>query len=268
MVGSTVETNMKNMEPFPGLIDEGKGPILLFVHGFPDTPQVWRSVIDLLKDRYRCIAPTLPGFGLDDGNPSPDYTVEGKRTFIQNVLDHLNITEKVTPVVFDHGGPFGLHWAVHHPDRVARLIVMNTLVSPLYKWHIWAKLWRTPGVGEFAMRTLTWPMFWLSVRVGAWDIPRAPMREAYDALTPAFKKNALGLYRATDPELFIDVVPRLEALSKQCEIMVIWGEKDPYIEKEFAHRYFAKQVEMLPECGHWCMVQNPAKVAELISNFV
>ncbi len=45
------------------LLEEGSGPPVLLLHGNPDTSELWRGVTSRLKERYRCLAPDLPGFG-------------------------------------------------------------------------------------------------------------------------------------------------------------------------------------------------------------
>jgi pimeloyl-ACP methyl ester carboxylesterase len=45
------------------LVEEGSGPPILFLHGNPDSADMWRAVIVSLREQFRCLAPDLPGFG-------------------------------------------------------------------------------------------------------------------------------------------------------------------------------------------------------------
>mgnify|MGYP001763324098 CR=1 FL=1 len=58
-------------------VDEGRGPLLLLLHGNPTWSFVWRDVIGRLSDRFRCIAPDLPGFGLSCWRFSETWDVPG-----------------------------------------------------------------------------------------------------------------------------------------------------------------------------------------------
>jgi pimeloyl-ACP methyl ester carboxylesterase len=59
----------------------------------------------------------------------------------------------------DFGGPWGLMWAAAHPDAFASATLVNTGVLLDYRWHHYAKVWRTPGLGELFQATTTRPAF-------------------------------------------------------------------------------------------------------------
>jgi pimeloyl-ACP methyl ester carboxylesterase len=82
------------------------------------------------------------------------------------------------------------------------------------------------------------------------------------------KNEVLRLYRATDPQAFIGWEEKLLALTAHKPTMVIWGDRDPYIDKRFAERFGAQTVVHLPDIGHWVPVEAAEKTAQLISQFV
>ena len=65
------------------------------------------------------------------------------------------MTAPIDLVVHDFGGLFGLAWAVRHPERVRRLAILNTMFFPDYRWHFWARVWRTPLLGELSLAVST-----------------------------------------------------------------------------------------------------------------
>src|SRR6201999_3255991 len=108
-------------------IDEGAGrPVVLF-HGEPTWSYLWRKVIPpLLDEDHRVIAPDLPGFGRSDKPIDEDwYTYDRFTAAMADLLETLDLRD-ATFVMHDWGGPIGLRLAVEHPDRVSRLVMMDT----------------------------------------------------------------------------------------------------------------------------------------------
>jgi len=102
------------------------GPALLLLHGFPSASHMFRELIPLLADRFRLVAPDLPGFGQSDMPPRSKFTY---------TFDHLaGIMSRFTQVVdlkrfamyvFDYGAPTGFRIAVNHPERITAIISQN-----------------------------------------------------------------------------------------------------------------------------------------------
>jgi haloalkane dehalogenase len=108
-------------------IDEGSGSTVLCFHGEPSWSYLYRHMLDrLVETGHRVVCPDLVGFGRSDKPTDQSwYTYERHVDVVTRHLDRLGL-EDVTVVVQDWGGPIGLRWAVEHPDRVARLVVLNT----------------------------------------------------------------------------------------------------------------------------------------------
>ena len=106
-------------------IDEGQGDTILFVHGTPSWSFDFRNIIKGLKDNYRCMAIDHIGFGLSDKPEQYDYSTQNHSKSLEKfVLDkQLN---NITLVVHDFGGPIGLNFAIQNPEKVKRLVVMNS----------------------------------------------------------------------------------------------------------------------------------------------
>ena len=249
------------------ILTRGEGPPVLFVHGNPDSSDIWTPLIDRLPG-YRCVALDLPGFGRTNVPDNFHFSLPELADFIERAVNQANITEPVHLVVHDFGGPFGFAWAVSHPEKVRSICVMNTTFFSDYRWHRWAKVWRTPILGEISMATMNWPLFMKTMRQSLKNVSDAHIRKTYDAITPQMKKTVLKLYRATDPENFKGWEDRLLALTARVPTLVLWGDRDPYISPRFAERFGATKVVHFAQTGHWLMLEHPDEVATEIKNFL
>ena len=113
-------------------IDEGRGDPVVMVHGTPTWSFLYRHVVKGLSKNYRCIAPDHIGFGLSDKPQGWSYTIEAQAKNLQVLLDSLDL-EDITLVVHDFGGPIGLSYAIENPEKVSRLVIMNTWLWSLKK---------------------------------------------------------------------------------------------------------------------------------------
>ncbi|BCT92341.1 haloalkane dehalogenase [Lysobacter helvus] len=116
-------------------LDEGPrdGEVVVMLHGNPSWSYYWRHLVTGLRDRYRVIVPDHVGMGLSD---KPDdaayrYTLQSRVDDLATLLDTLGIDGPVTLVVHDWGGMIGMGWAMAHPARVRRWVVLNTAMFPL-----------------------------------------------------------------------------------------------------------------------------------------
>jgi haloalkane dehalogenase len=112
---------------------------VVFLHGNPTSSYLWRDVIPHVRELARCIAPDLIGMGDSDklDDPGPDsYRFAEHRDFLDGLLDHLDVGDRVTFVVHDWGSALGFDWANRHRDRVAGLAYMEAIVRPL-RWDAW-----------------------------------------------------------------------------------------------------------------------------------
>jgi len=108
-------------------LDEGEGQPVVFFHGEPTWSYLWRKVIPPVRDAgFRCIAPDYAGFGRSDKPTDVGwYTYDRHVAQMAALLEELDLRE-ATVVVHDWGGPIGLRLAVEHPDRIAKIVIMET----------------------------------------------------------------------------------------------------------------------------------------------
>ena len=249
----------------------GHGAPALFLHGNPDSSRVWSAILDRLAPRYRCMAPDLPGFGRSDCDPDRwDFSLDGMARWVDGVVTGLGVDQPVHLVVHDFGGVYGLAWAVKHPDRVRSLAITNTLFHADYRWHFWARIWRTRGLGELSMQVFSLPLIGraaarLSIKAGSRKLPLDEIDRMYDEWGPRTRETVLRLYRATDPERFAGWESKMVELAGRVPSLVLWGDHDPYIPKRYAERFGAREVVHLAECGHWVPSEEPEHVSQYLA---
>lgn len=111
-------------------VDEGSGAPIVMVHGNPAWSFLYRRLITRFSDRYRCVAPDHIGFGLSDKPTDWSYRPKDHADNLAALIDYLEL-EGITLVVQDWGGPIGLSYALDNPERIDRLVILNTWMWPV-----------------------------------------------------------------------------------------------------------------------------------------
>lgn len=243
------------------VVEAGNGTPTLFLHGNPDSSDVWDAVIPTVSKHYRCIAPDLPGFGRSIAPDDFDYSLDGMSSWVDDFVTSLGIDEPVNLVVHDIGGPFGLSWAVRNPDKIRSIAIMNTVFHADYRWHLFGRLWRTPIVGEMVQALTSRRGFMREIKRASRKLTRAHINRTYDLITPSVKRMMLKWYRAADPRNFAGWEESLRGVVARKPSLVLWGAHDPYIDGGYATRFGAREVAFVPESGHWLPAEAPGVVA-------
>jgi pimeloyl-ACP methyl ester carboxylesterase len=236
---------------------DGGAPVV-YVHGVPTSSDDWLPFLE----RTGGFALDLPGFGRS-GKPSDfPYSIEGYAGFLDAWLSEAGV-DRYRLVVHDWGA-VGLALAELAPERVERLVVINAV--PLlagYRWHRFARLWRTPGVGEVVIGLTTG---FAARRL----LPRGVGEIAAAHLDQGTQRAILRLYRSAPPDVLARHEPALSALA-DVPTLVLWGEEDPYIPAKFAGRYAdalgGADVRVLAGAGHWPWIGDDA-VADAVAEFL
>ena len=120
-------------------IDEGSGPVLLFLHGQPAWSFLYRNIIKDLRADFSCIALDYPGFGLSTAVDGFSYSIVDYAKIVEQFVLTLDLSD-VTLVVHDSGGSIGMGVAIRHPERFRALVPSNTFAWPLDNY---------PGIERF-----------------------------------------------------------------------------------------------------------------------
>ena len=233
--------------PVSWLREPGEDPPVLYVHGVPDSAELWTPFLRLTGG----IAVDLPGFG-ESGKPAQwPYSLDGYARFLPALLDDLRI-DRVRLVAHDWGAA-----ALTLAGRIERLVAIDVLpLLPGHRWHWVARAWRTPGLGELGMgftgRTLL-------RRLGGLSAPHAD--EVLRHFDHGTQRAILKLYRAER-----SVTAPLEAVTAPA--LVLWGERDRYLDPAWAERIAAAlggpaEVDIVPGAGHWPWLDRPELVQRI-----
>jgi haloalkane dehalogenase len=256
-------------------LDEGSGPPVLLLHGEPTWSYLYRKIVPELTPTARAIAPDYYGFGRSDKPVRrEDYGYDFHTSSIVRLVEELDLQE-LTVVVQDWGGPVGLRLAVEQPDRVARLVIMNT------------------GIGGGRPPSDEWLRFrdWLN-RLGTDVVPGRlvhisavqPMSDdvvdAYSAPWPVPESKA-GILAFPDlvpispehPDLPAHLLVR-DALARwEKPALVLFSDSDPIFSPRHAERIAshipgALKPEIVAGAGHFLQEDRGEEIGERIARFV
>jgi pimeloyl-ACP methyl ester carboxylesterase len=251
----------------------GSGPPVLLLHGWPTSSYLWREVMRPIAEHNRVLAIDLPGFGGSDKPLGVRYGFELFDRTLDGFLAALGI-EEVGLAVHDLGGPIGLHWTVHRPQRVTRLALLNTLVYPEFSEAVlqFIKACSTPELRD----QLTSPAgleaamgLGLADEASLTDEVLAAVREPFQSEESrrALADAGIGL----EPEGFVEIARLLPSL--RMPVRVVYGERDrilPDVAQTMARvKADLPQAEVtaLPECGHFLQEEAPEEIGSQLARF-
>lgn len=245
---------------------------VVFVHGNPGSSMDWTDLVQETGRFARALALDMPGFGNASKPEDFDYTVEGYARHLGAALDQLGVRHAHL-VLHDFGGPWGLVWAIAHPEAFASVTLINIGVPIDYEWHAAARVWQTPILGELAMALTNRPAFRLLLRRGnPRGLPPDFVDRMYDDFDRHTRRAVLRLYRSARD---IDnqgrqLAEALRPLDRPA--LVIWGSQDPYVPASLAERqrevFPGAEIVLLDDSGHWPFIDNPEGVARALLPFL
>jgi acyl-CoA synthetase (AMP-forming)/AMP-acid ligase II/pimeloyl-ACP methyl ester carboxylesterase len=265
-------------------VDEGEGEPVVMLHGNPTWGFYFRRLIRALKPHFRVIVPDHIGCGLS-AKPAADaypYTLESRVDDLERLLEDLNIKEGVTLLVHDWGGMIGMTYAARHPERIKRLIVLNTGAFHLpadkaFPWPLWVARTR---LGAWLIRAGN-----AFCRVAAWTCTtRRPLPAAVQAglLAPYDSwDNRVATLRFVqdiplhprDPgyKLISDTQAAL-AKFKDTPALICWGMRDWVFDKSFLrewrHYLPHASVYAFADSGHYVLEDAGAEIEAAVKDFL
>lgn len=266
-------------------LDEGTGEPVVMVHGNPTWSFYYRNLVQKLRDRYRVIAPDHIGCGHSD---KPDdtvynYTLKQRVDDLESLLEFLEIRERITLVLHDWGGMIGMAYASRNPDRIARLVIMNSAAFPMpptkrFPPALW--LVRNTPLGPLLVRGLN-AFALLASYVCCKRRPLSKeMRRAYRAPYNNWANRIATLrfvqdipLKASDPsyQIVADCAKGLARFAKK-PILLAWGEQDFVFSREFLvewqHHFPEAELHRFPECGHYILEDAAEELLPAIDHFL
>jgi pimeloyl-ACP methyl ester carboxylesterase len=246
------------------------GDPLVFLHGYPDTLQLWSRCAGRFSARRSVLALDWPGMGESEawpGGATPEHMAER----LDTVLDACGV-ERATLVAHDMGAPPALVFAARHPARVRGLVILNSLVAAdgptswdiailrRFAWNRWL-LRRAPRVVfERAVRS--------SLPLGA-GLPDAVREDLWRSFrrpeVRAFISKMCAAYQGTLPAL-AEALPSIQA-----PVRILWGARDhhfpPAQGRWLAERLKDASLEVVPGGTHWMAWHDADTVADRIESF-
>lgn len=240
---------------------------VVYVHGNPGSRLDFRDLVARTGTFARAIAPDMPGFG-DADKPHPrdfKYRVRNMGAHLAAVLEKLGVA-RAHYVGHDFGGPFSIGAVLARPKMAGSLSFINTGILRGYRWHKWARIWRTPIVGELSMLFSTEQKF----KSGFRRLPPEFVDQMWRHFDARTRRAVLALYRGTNMEDMSAVAAALRALDLPS--IVVWGVHDPYVPVEFADRNREAlpraTVHRIERAGHWPFIDQPDEVAGILLPFL
>jgi haloalkane dehalogenase len=256
-------------------LDEGDGPPVIFLHGEPTWSFLWRRVIPPVRDAgFRCLAPDLAGFGRSDKPVEMDwYSYDRHVSMTAALLEDLDLRE-ATVVVHDWGGPIGLRLAVDHPQRIHRLVIMDTGLFTGHQRMTDAWL----AFRDFVARTEDLPVGML-VRRACKNDPGDDVIAAYEAPYPNASSKA-------GARVFPQLIPQapdapgaaegqrvLAALREdQRPTLMLWADSDPVLPPSVGEAFAAAigrpAPQPVPDAGHFLQEDQGPLLGGLIAGWL
>jgi haloalkane dehalogenase len=256
-------------------VDEGSGDPVLLLHGEPTWAFLYRRMIPSIAGAARAVAPDYFGFGRSD-KPTwiGDYSYDFHYASIERLADELDLRE-TTVVVQDWGGPIGFRLAVERPDRIARLVVLNTGIgagrAPSEEWLRFRQLVRRVGT-ELVPGQL--------VRISSVSELADDVVEAYNAPfpTPESKAGVLAFPELVPTELdhpsaakMTEVRAALEHWEKPA--LVLFSDSDPIFSPAAAERMASRipgagPAEIVAGAGHFLQEEKGEEIAARVVRFL
>ena len=265
-------------------VDEGSGEVVVAVHGNPTWSFYYRELIKDLRTDHRVLVPDHMGCGLSDRPDDSEYpfTLERRVADFETFMDRLELDE-VNLVVHDWGGAIGCAWAGRNPERVKRLVILNTGAFHLpagkpLPWQLW--LVRNTPLGSGLVRGLN-GFARGATRFGCTRRPISKeVRDAYCAPYDSWENRRAVLRFVEDIPLRpndrgYDLVTEIgENLTRLADkpILVCWGDKD-FV---FDHHFLAEWMKIFPDAelhryadgGHYILEDYADEIVPLTRGFL
>lgn len=258
-------------------VDEGEGEVLLMVHGNPSWSFVYRHFIKGLSGKFRCIAVDLIGFGLSDKPLDWSYLPEDHAKTLGAFIDKLGLSS-FTLFVQDWGGPIGLANAIEHPQRLKRIVLMNTWMwsvngDPHYerfsgfmggmigrwlirRFNFFANVVMKKAMGDPAKlpppvhRHYLMPLQQRDERKGCWTFPRQIIGSS-DWLATLWENRAALADKPT---------------------LILWGMKDIAFREKELERWIGlfthHEVHRLEQAGHYVQEEMGRELCPVVETFL
>ena len=254
-------------------------PVILLLHGFPSSSHQFRALMPCLADRYRVIAPDLPGFGFTEVPDGFVFSFDRLAETVGAFCDALGLTRYVL-YLFDYGAPVGFRLAVARPDAIRAIVSQNGNAYEAGMSEGWAPTrayWADPSpANRDAMRSM------LTLETTRWQYTHGAPDP--DRIAPeGYWLDAALLARAGQDMIQLDLIadyarnvalyPRIHAYlrDRQPPLLAIWGANDPFFlpagAEAFRRDVPDAEVHLL-DTGHFALETHAREIADRMRDFL
>ncbi len=260
---------------------EPQSAAILLLHGFPSSSHMFRNLIPKLSERFRVIAPDLPGFGFTDsaGAWGFKYTFENLARVIDRFTDAVGL-KRFAVYVFDYGAPIGFRLALWHPERITAIVSQNgnAYLDGLSEgWNPIQAYWKAPTPeNRAALRELLTPEStkWQYLHGVADETLVAPEAYTLDALLMARPGNdEIQLDLFLDYASNVALYPGFQQYfrGQRPPLLAVWGRNDPFFLPRGAEAFRRDnpnaRVRLL-DTGHFALETHAGEIAREIHEFI
>jgi pimeloyl-ACP methyl ester carboxylesterase len=256
-------------------------PVVLLLHGFPTSSFQYRELIPRLADRYRVIAPDLPGFGFTEVPEQRRYlySFDSLARTLQRFTDALSLT-RYALYVFDYGAPTGFRLAMAHPERVTAIVSQNGNAYEEGLGDSWTPIrhyWSAPTAEnrEAIRKGLNWEGMRSEYASGIDDVNLiAPEGYTLDAALMARPGNTdIQLDLFLDYSNNVKLYPAFQAYFRKWlpPLVAIWGKNDPYFipaGAEAFKRDIPNATVQFLDTGHFALETHVNEIAAAMREFL
>lgn len=268
-------------------VSEGKGPLVLLLHGFPEFWYSWRHQIPFLARKFRTVAPDLRGYNTSDKPKGvAPYFIEQLTSDVRELIRAFG-RERATIIAHDWGGIIAWDLAAFHPEVVDRLVILNAphpkaFIRELRRnpkqmrssWYVF--LFQIPRLAEWYASRNDFEMLdrvfrgWVFRKGTFSDEDIRLFKEAMGqpgCLTAAINYYR-GLFRNPSALKRLKNYPRIDVPT-----LIIWAEEDRALTKDLTlnlEPYFTEPplLRTIPRCSHWVQQEQPDEVNRLLEEFL
>ncbi len=236
-------------------VDEGRGPVLLLLHGLFGALSNWQEVVDEFRPDYRVVIPLLPIYDM----PLTQAGVPGLVEYVEDFVAALALPASFAVLGNSLGGHIALVYALHNPGRVARLVLTGS--SGLFEDGMGGSF---PKRGNYA---------YVQERVGyTFYDPRIATKELVDEVFNVTNSNAkclriIAIARSAQRHNLSRELRRIRV-----PVLLVWGLNDtitpPSVAHEFARLLPQASLRFLDHCGHAPMMERPAAFNRCLRRFL
>jgi pimeloyl-ACP methyl ester carboxylesterase len=275
------KSNVDGFNVFYREAGRADAPALLLLHGFPSAGHLFRELIPMLSDRFRIIAPDLPGFGQSDMPPRDkfSYTFAKLAEVIERFTEVIGLA-RFAIYVFDYGAPTGFRMALRHPERIAAIISQN---GNAYEeglsegWNPIRAYWQDPSkANRAALRAF------LSPETTVWQYthgvadtslvsPDGYSLDNFYLARPGADEVQLDLFG--DYKSNVAMYPEFQAYFRKYKppLLAAWGKNDPFFlppgAEAFKRDIPGAEVRFF-DTGHFALETHCEEIATAIREFL